>query len=47
MKSELGVLGIVRKLVKDAVHMWRQDFEKNNIFTSYKLSKQQTITFGF
>ena len=47
MESELDMLGIVRKLVKDVVHMWGQDFEKNKIFTSYKLPKQQTTTFGF
>jgi hypothetical protein len=27
-KSELGVLGIAKKLVKNVVHLWRQNFEK-------------------
>jgi hypothetical protein len=28
-KLALGVLGVARKLVKDVVHLWRWDFEKN------------------
>jgi hypothetical protein len=26
-EMELGVLGIVEKLVKDLVHLWRWDFD--------------------
>jgi hypothetical protein len=47
MESKLGVLGIAGKLVKDVVHLWRQNFEKINFLSFYRLSKQQTTTFGF
>jgi hypothetical protein len=30
MVLELGLLGVVKKLVKDEVHLWRQNFEKIN-----------------
>jgi hypothetical protein len=47
IESELGVLGIVKKLAKDVVHLWWRKFGKINFFSSYKLPKQQTTTFGF
>jgi hypothetical protein len=25
---ELGLLGVAKKLVKDIIHLWRQDFER-------------------
>jgi hypothetical protein len=32
IESQLGVLDVVEKLVKDAVHLYRTNFEKNNNF---------------
>jgi hypothetical protein len=40
MELELGRLGIVGKLVKDAIKLWRVNFEKKNKkITSYRLFK--------
>jgi hypothetical protein len=29
IESELGMLGIAEKLVKDIVHLWKRNFENN------------------
>jgi hypothetical protein len=39
MESELGVLGITRKLVKDVVQLHWQNFEKKFKISYYKLPK--------
>jgi hypothetical protein len=46
-KLELDVLGFAKKLVKDVIHLRRLNFEKIIFFSSYKLPKHQTTTFGF
>jgi hypothetical protein len=47
MESQLGVLGIARKLVKDVVQLWRWNFEINKIFSFLHAATQKTTTFGF
>ena len=46
-KPELGVLGIAKKLVKDVVHLWRQNFEKIYFYllTSCPNNKQPLLGF--
>jgi hypothetical protein len=38
---------LAKKIVKDVVHLWRRNFEKIQIFSSYNLPKQKKTTFGF
>jgi hypothetical protein len=38
-KSEWGVLGIAKKLVKDGLHLWRHNFEIIKKISSCKLPK--------
>jgi hypothetical protein len=45
MESKLGMPGNAQKLVKDEIHLWRQNFERSNfsLLTSYPNSKQQPL----
>jgi hypothetical protein len=45
MESELGVLGVHRKLVKYVVHSSKRKKLKKNYFSSHKLPKQQSTNF--
>jgi hypothetical protein len=45
MESELGVLGVHRKLVKYVIHSSKKIKLKKSYFSSHKLSKQQLTNF--
>jgi hypothetical protein len=42
-KLKLGVFGVDRKLVQDAVYLWRYNFEKEKNSSSYMLPEQQPL----
>jgi hypothetical protein len=45
-ESESDMLGIVGKLVKDVVHLWRRNFEKVKLSLPIGWPKQQIVPFG-
>jgi hypothetical protein len=47
MELELGMLGTAIELMKDAGHLWRWNFWKNNFLSLHRLPKEKTITFSF
>ena len=47
MELELDVLGVARKLVKDVVQLWWQDFEKNLKLLITGCPNSKRPNFGF